>query len=151
MGRTAFFLAVLSSLALALPSAAHDLGATYRIRDGRVEIEAYFTDDTPAAGASVAVMGMAGKVITEGKTDRAGRWSFPVPAEETYQIIIDNGDGHRHVIDVGRSVSEPSRAEFTRTPWIKIGLGLFLIALVAIALQAGMRRSRSAKREGHET
>jgi nickel transport protein len=146
MHRPFFVLAALSCLALTSRASAHDLGATYTIRDGRVEIEAYFDDDTPAAAARVAVTDSAGKLVAEGKTDRAGRWSFPVPADENYRIVVDHGDGHRHVIDVGRGGSQPSRTEFTRTPWIKIGLGLFLIALVAFGLGAALR-TRRMKRE----
>jgi nickel transport protein len=140
-------LAFLCAIIFAGPAAAHDLGATTKVRDGRVELEAYFDDDKPARGAQVVVNDLSGNVIAQGRTDQEGRWSFAVPGQASYEITVDAGDGHRVVVSSTRAAERPSRTQFTRTPWVKIGLGLGLIALGAFGLQAALRRSRQAKDE----
>jgi nickel transport protein len=138
-------LALLFVLTMVSQASAHDLDAAYKIRDGRVELEVYFDDNTPARNANVIVRDSSGNIIAQGKTDHEGRWSFPVPGRENYEIVVDTGDGHRKVIESTRGSDHPSRAEFTRTPWVKMILGFLLIALAAFGVQAALRRSRSAK------
>jgi hypothetical protein len=153
--RTSFGRAVILLLLVASPAWAHNLGAECKIRGGRVELEAYFDDDTPARNAKVTLRDASSQIIVEGTTDHEGRWSVSVPKPGNYQIIVNAGDGHRHqqeltVLDRGAGTGStiagdgPSRDEFTRTPWLKIGLGLALIALATGGVYACLRRTRSA-------
>src|SRR5262245_28615831 len=62
-------LAALLALVFATPAEAHKLFADCHVKGDRVEIEAYFDDDTPAAQAQVKIVDQAKKTIAEGKTD----------------------------------------------------------------------------------
>jgi hypothetical protein len=87
----------MSFLVAAIPGPvwAHALGADCRLRGGRVEVEAFFDDDTPARNAQVSVVDADKETVAQGKTDGAGRWSFPLPAPGQYKVIVDAGAGHR--------------------------------------------------------
>jgi hypothetical protein len=151
LGATILFL---SMLAAAKPVSAHALGAECKIRKDRVELEAYFSDDTPAQGAKVSVEDSAKIVMIEGKTDTYGKWSFPVPKPGDYNVIVDAGDGHhveRSLIvpvsptDAPTQSTGPSRSEFTRTPWLRVGIGLTCIALVSMGARRIARQTRPAR------
>jgi len=148
-GATILFLA---TLALVRSVSAHALGAECKVRADRIEVEAFFSDDTPAPGAAVAVADSANRVISEGKTDDYGKWSFALPAAGRYEITIDAGDGHRVtralvVPAAGSAATDgPSREEFTRTPWAMVALGLAAIAVVAVGLRIVLPRLRPAAR-----
>ncbi len=141
-------------------AAAHALGAECRLQGGRVELEAYYDDDTPARAAKVRVEDGARRVVAEGKTDAEGRWSFAQPAPGRYRVLVDAGVGHRKEVDVtipaapGDPVAtanqppvtvsaEPTREEFTRFPWLKLGIGLGVIGGVAAAFLLSRRVRRS--------
>jgi nickel transport protein len=146
-------------------ASAHALGAEAKLKGDRVEVEAYFSDDTPARAASVTVTDEVARTVAEGKTDDAGRWQFPRPAGGQYRVSVDAGDGHkarvRLTIPPGpaavstdspgtdapgspaddETVSDgPSRAEFTRMPWERIVIGLGAIALIAAVGWTALRR-----------
>ena len=159
-----------AALLAALPAGAHELphalGAEAKLKGDRVEVEAYFSDNTPARDARVTVQDAAEKTVADGRTDDQGRWHFARPAAGKYSVIVDAGDGHRARIAVtirtgetgttttttttappgdadcdcctdGVTVSSgPSRAEFTRWPWERVALGLSLIALAAFGWRA---------------
>jgi nickel transport protein len=150
-GRAAFLMLVVAG-----PVRAHNLGAECKIRGDQLELEAYFDDDTPARNAKVMLKDASDHPVAEGTTDHEGRWSFPMPAAGKYEVIVDLGDGHRHRqwitvpargAAAGASVAGdgPPREEFTRTPWLKIALGLALIALATGGVYACLRRARAAR------
>lgn len=166
-------LAALFSLFIVRPVSAHALGADCTLRNGKVEIEAFFSDDTPARDAHVVVQDASQKIVIEGRTDANGCWSFPAPPAGTYQVIVNASAGHqtrvRLVIpqtpaivtasagnlpkqvtaDVETtsssiSVSEgPSRQEFTRFPWLRAAIGLAGIAGLAASARLLLRRFRT--------
>jgi hypothetical protein len=145
---------VLATLTAIAPVSAHALGAECKIRKERVELEAYFSDDTPAQGAKVTVEDSAKIVVIEGKTDTYGKWSFPIPKPGNYNVIVDAGDGH-HVerpltvpvtpADTPAQSDGPSRSEFTRIPWLRVGIGLTCIALVSIGARRIVRQTPPAR------
>ncbi len=131
-------------------AAAHALGADCRVQAGRVELEAYYDDDTPAREAKVRVHDDGGQVVADGRTDAEGRWSFARPAPGHYRVVVNAGAGHRKELGVtipgpaetapAVAVSaEPTRAEFTRFPWLKLGIGLAVIGGVAAAFLLSRR------------
>jgi len=133
---------------------AHALGAECKLVGARVELEAYYDDDTPARQARIRVIGAGGTIVAEGKTDAAGNWSFARPAAGKYEVQIDAGAGHRKVVALSvpddataPRVSEgPAREEFTRSPWPRLLVGLLVIAaasglfLLIGAFRKGRRR-----------
>lgn len=162
--RDARFLLALGLLLCCVDSVrAHGIGADCRLRGDKVEVEAYFDDDSPAANARVTVWDGAKREIASGRTDAKGNWSFPAPAPGAYEVIIDAGAGHRATRKLqlppekGETVASdpasneatplvsdgPTREEFTRFPWEMIALGLGLVALAGLLVRGLVRRSRS--------
>jgi len=139
-------------------AAAHGVLADCRLKGGQLEVEAYFDDDTPAGQVQVKVVDARKKTIADGLTDAKGLWSCPRPAAGAYEVVVNAGSGHRKTVAITVPASElpptpmraeppisnePSRAEATRFPWERLGLGLLLIAAVStIALL--VTRSRRA-------
>ncbi len=96
-----FVAVVLLSLLLpARPAAAHGLGAECKLHGGRVQVEAYFDDDTIAADAWVVVRDAAQDILVEGRTDAKGLWSFAAPAAGLYRVTVDAGAGHRTTVRI---------------------------------------------------
>jgi hypothetical protein len=137
---------------------AHALGAECRIRDNHVELEAYFSDDTPARHAKVEVQDSTGRVIARGETDDVGRWTFALPAAGEYQVAVDAGMGHRKTLALWvasngspqeqaslPASTEPGRKEFTRVPWLRIAYGFAIIGILAVAIHLWQRRTRVSR------
>ena len=143
MARTVWF--ALACITLTGSGAwAHGLGVECKVHAGKVWITAYYDDDTDAIDAQVLVL--AGeREIAKGKTNHQGICTFAVPEPGKYQVIVDAGAGHKTKTSLtiqpeskeakGPDVvsSDPSRAEATRYPWLRIGLGLGIVSLVAAA------------------
>ncbi len=91
---------LLSPLLATRPAAAHGLGAECKLRDGRVQVEAYFDDDTVAADARIVVRDAAQNITAEGRTDAKGLWSFAAPAAGLYRVTVDAGAGHRTTVRI---------------------------------------------------
>jgi hypothetical protein len=137
---------VLATLILgAAPAAAraHSLGVEARQVIERVEVEAFFSDNTPARAARVQIVDDAGESLGTGTTDDEGKCSLRAPNPGQYQLIVDAGDGHRKQVPlriVGTLpppqanpalVAGTPREEFTRFPWERIATGVGVIALFA--------------------
>jgi hypothetical protein len=137
----------------------HGLEAQAKLKGDRVTVEAFFSDDTPAANAQVKVAAASGDRIAEGRTNEKGEWSFPRPAPGKYSVVVDGGDGHRKKVMVtipsdatlsAHSVnpdetevvvtSGPSRSELTRFPWLRAGLGVGAIGCLGAVLWLATRR-----------
>ena len=153
-GRMALTVAAL--LLAAVTVFAHGIGVEAKLKGKVVQVEAYFDDDTPAADAAVTVTEESGRVVAEGKTDAKGAWSFPIPPAGIYRVAVNAGDGHAAKISLRISAPDPqpppaaadaiisdgpSRGEFTRFPWDKVGLGLGgIVGVSAGAWWWGRRR-----------
>jgi nickel transport protein len=87
-------------LVLVIPAVAHAhaLGAEAKLKDGKVTVEAFYDDDTPATDAKVVVTDSDGKLVAEGKTDKVGKWSFSAPPAGKYKVVVDAGAGHRATV-----------------------------------------------------
>jgi hypothetical protein len=144
-------LASLSVLVFAPFAHAHALGVEARLRGGKIEVEAYYSDDTPAGDATVMVHDHAGRFVATGRTDERGKWQFPKPSPGPYTIVVDAGAGHRKSTTIvvpavlppgptGPISSGPSRAEFTRFPWERLAIGLAIIAGLGVVAWVALRR-----------
>jgi nickel transport protein len=146
--------AALLLLAVTAPVRAHALGVSATVRGKVVEVEAYYSDDTPARDAHVTVHDHAGNLWTEGRTDELGKWAFALQRPGPYEIVVDAGAGHRQAKSIvvpavlppgptGPTADGPSRAEFTQFPWLRLAFGLTIIAALAavwLAVRRGVRR-----------
>jgi hypothetical protein len=159
-------LAVVVVLLAANPAAAHALGAECRLRGNKVEVEAYFDDDTPAQNAKVTVTDSHKQIIAEGRTDEAGRWSFPVPPSGEYLVLVEAGAGHSKRVKMtvpaaptgegtpgtdataeGVPISEgPTRHEFTSVPVGRVALSLGIIAAGGFGAWLLLRRRAATGR-----
>jgi hypothetical protein len=146
-------------------AAAHNLDAECKLVGNRVEVEAFYDDDTPARQARVRVLDARQEVLFEGKTDEQGKWSFPRPAPGEYKVEIDAGAGHRRpvtmtipgpranattekVIEAAVRISESAgREELTRFPWQRLLLGLLIIAALSGFFLLVSRRRRPQRDE----
>jgi hypothetical protein len=162
------------TLVIGLPAAAraHALGAEAKWKAGQVTVEAFYEDDTPAEGATVAVTSADGRVVASGKTDTRGAWTFPAPPAGRYTVAVDAGAGHRTTVPLvvpdggeppstiqsGSSVSGAApedgvtisdgatRSEFTgptRLIWMALGLALIGAATWACTRLLKARNGRA--------
>ena len=116
-GRTLGICSAVLGILLAIPAVAkaHAIGAEARLKDGRVNVEAFYDDNTPAENAKVVVTDSEGTVVAEGKTDTSGKWSFLAPPAGKYKVAVDAGAGHRATV----ALTIPNAAPL-RTPSEKI-------------------------------
>jgi hypothetical protein len=115
----------------------------------KVEVEGFYDDNTPAIKADVQVVNAAaGVIVAQGTTDAAGKWFFATPPPGTYEVRVNAGAGHRAkttlVVPASTTTAAPSpdgtavndgpkRADLTRTPWLKILIGLVIIGGCSVA------------------
>jgi hypothetical protein len=131
---------MVAALGAAAHADAHGLDALCKFNGDRVELEAYFDDDTPARQADVSVKDAAGQIVAQGQTDAAGHWSFARPVPGVYHVIVDAGAGHRKRMELtiprdsesseaDTAVENPAqRTDFTRRHWPQLAMGLAIIA-----------------------
>lgn len=153
------------------PAAAHDLGAQCKLRGGRIEVTAYYDDDTSAGDARITILDAEKKLIAAGRTDSHGRWTCVPPAPGVYTLIVDGGAGHRVRLRIavpspGSDSAEgqnlitrtkepstpdeddlslndgPNRREFTRFKLTGLLVGLAVLAIVALILWLLARQHR---------
>jgi hypothetical protein len=77
------------------PVAAHRLHVLVWAKGDQVHAEGFYSDGSKPAGARIAVMSKAGKVLLRGKTDHEGRFSFRNPGHGGLVVVLDDGMGHR--------------------------------------------------------
>jgi nickel transport protein len=83
-------------LLLQAPASAHKVNVFAYVENGTVHTESYFPDGKKVEGGAIEVFDTAGKRIVEGKTDRQGNFSFPVPAEkDDLRIVLNASMGHK--------------------------------------------------------
>jgi hypothetical protein len=128
---------------------AHALGVQAKMKDGKVTVEVYYDEGSPAGKAKVKLLNGKDEIATA-VTDAEGRCTFDAPAAGKYEIHADAGGGHNAkttltILETNgapTTVSDgPSREEFTSTPWLKIGIGVSVIGAMCVAfLLASMMR-----------
>lgn len=150
--------ALLVSVMATNVATAHALGVQAKLKDGKIHVEAYYDDDSPAIKTKIKIMN--GKEIASGVTDEKGLCTFDAPAPGKYEIHADAGAGHRASTTItvpgATPTTEPkketpissgaTREEFTGTPWLKIGIGMSAIGVLCVAfmLASMMRKNGHA-------
>ena len=78
------------------PAIAHKVNIFAYVENGEVFTESYFPDGKKVEGGVVEVYDRAGKKVVEGKTDREGRFSFPLPpTKDDLTIVLVASMGHK--------------------------------------------------------
>lgn len=157
MPRFVFVLLIL--VAVPAVARAHSLGVEARQVIERVELEAFFSDNTPARAARVQIVDDAGELLGTATTDDKGKCSLRAPNPGQYQLIVDAGDGHRKQVplrivgtlpppEVNPALAAGTpREEFTRFPWERVAIGVGVIVFLGGAwwLSRQVRRHEGRK------
>ena len=156
MATVRLFLVLVLLAFAASPALAHKLLMDARVADDKLRVEAFYDDDTPAQGAKITVENDQGTIIHEGKTDERGVWScgLPMPGQYTLRaesvghaakktLTISGAPPSEKIVipDSGRSSSGPIRDNETSLPWLRVVIGLGVIAVLGTALLVARRRT----------
>ncbi|RME71287.1 MAG: hypothetical protein D6776_10480 [Planctomycetota bacterium] len=150
---TAFVLLGLGLVA-APPAFAHGARMDAQIRGRNLHVEAWFTDGTPIAEASVRVevrgpKGGGGKArVLEGKLSKDGVWDAELPpGAARVHVVVQDPTGHRAeqrlTVLGGRTQTAAGRHaghHRERVPWLRVLLGFGAIAALALLLHRLQRR-----------
>jgi hypothetical protein len=149
MSRHIHAISLVAVLVVAAPAAAAGFGAQAVLDGGRLTVEAYYRDNSPAGGLPVTIINTNFETVAEGKTDDHGRWSVERPPAGAYRVRLGGdsgltlnlrlpdpaevpGGGVPYLVSDG-----PTRGTFTRPAWVTwlVGLGgVVVFALVAWAV-----------------
>ncbi len=146
-------------LAIAIAPAAiwaHNLDMDCRQINQRLEVEAFFDDDTPAREAIVKLLDERNELVVTAKTDAKGKCSFAFVNPGNYELEVDAGAGHRkrrpvRIVGtlpppeegkspVATAVGGVRREDATGFPWVRAALGCGVIALVGGAWWLSRRK-----------
>ena len=84
-------------LLIAVPAMAHKVNIFAYVENDVVYTESYFPDGKKVESGVIEVFNGAGKKLLEGKTDKEGLFSFPLPAvKEDLTIVINASMGHKN-------------------------------------------------------
>lgn len=84
-------------LLIAVPAMAHKVNVFAYVENGTVFTESYFPDGKTVEEGTIEVLDGASKKLLEGKTDKDGHFSFPLPGKkEDLTIVITASMGHKN-------------------------------------------------------
>jgi len=84
-------------LGIAVPAMAHKVNIFAYVEKGMVFTESYFPDGKKVEEGIVEVLDGSGKKLLEGKTDKEGLFSFPLPAKkQDLTIVLNASMGHKN-------------------------------------------------------
>lgn len=137
--------------------------------DGKVRIEAFFPDGTPARGGRVEIFLPGGEVFIDGTTGKDGFFFFnPKRQQGVWRAVVTGMMGHRAETEfeiatvsedtarqegkrgsTGDGLKKISVAHVEEIPWLKIISGLgFIFALASfimvMKLRAELKRTKNA-------
>ncbi len=108
-GRVAAVTALAALLSAAGAARAHKLEAQCFVRPFfRVQVEAWYETEEPAAAARVQAFTAGGKLLAEGRTNEKGVFVFACGATGPVRVAVSAGGGHRKEVTV--SADELERA-----------------------------------------
>ena len=98
MKRAGWLVGTLAILFFAFaPAMAHKVNIFAYVESGTVHTESYFSGGKMVEEGTIEVLDGGGKKLLEGKTDKEGRFSFPLPAKkEDLTIVINASMGHKN-------------------------------------------------------
>jgi hypothetical protein len=140
------------------PAFAHNLMTDSKVVAGRLRVEVFYDDDTPAQGAKVTVRS-GDATVAEGRTEEKGVWTWDRPVPGTY-MVHGQSVGHAsrpEAVEIKKSDIPPAvtadpgpppesavRIAKTRTPWRNLAIGLGLIGAAVLFSRIFRRTGGSA-------
>jgi nickel transport protein len=101
--------ALLAVLLGSTAAMAHKVNLFAYVEDGKVYTESYFPDGSPVEGGKVLVYDSQDKLLLEGKTDKAGLFSFDVPKVDDLTIVIEATMGHKNSFKLKKAEVEAGK------------------------------------------
>lgn len=97
-------LAVLMTFALFhAPAYGHKVNLFAYVENGKIFTESYFPDGKPVEDGVVEVLDSKEQKIAEGKTDKEGKFSLPIPKKDDLTIVINASMGHKNTFQLKKS------------------------------------------------
>jgi nickel transport protein len=88
---------------------AHKVNLFAYVEGGKIYTESYFPDGSPVKGGKVLVYDSQDKLLLEGKTDKAGLFSFDVPKVDDLTIVIEATMGHKNSFKLKKAEVEAGK------------------------------------------
>src|ERR1051325_9703612 len=105
---TVLSLVVVSMLAASGSACAHAVYVECKVQGDKLEVEAYYEDDTRAVHAKVQIVDGHKNVVANGTTDKNGQCSFAAPPPGEYEVLLNAGAGHRAKCSVTVPAAPPT-------------------------------------------
>lgn len=78
------------------PAYGHKVNIFAYVENGKIFTESYFPDGKAVEDGVIEVLDSQGQKIAEGKTDKEGKFSLPIPKKEDLTIVINASMGHKN-------------------------------------------------------
>jgi nickel transport protein len=88
---------------LAAPAYAHKVNIFAYVENGKIFTESYFPDGKKIEGGTIQVFDSQNQKVAEGKTDKEGKFSLPIPKKDDLTIVIDASMGHKNTFLLKKS------------------------------------------------
>ncbi len=97
-------LAVLVTFALfQAPAHGHKVNIFAYAENGKIFTESYFPDGKPVEDGVIEVLDSQSQKVAEGKTDKEGKFSLPIPKKDDLTIVINASMGHKNTFLLKKS------------------------------------------------
>ena len=93
-----FALILIGLLLSAVPALAHKINLSARAEQGVVHTRSTFHGGKPVPNGKIQVFDHQKNLLLEGKTDGQGAFEFALPAVAGFEIVVNDGMGHRSTI-----------------------------------------------------
>ncbi len=94
---------LLSCFFLAAPAYAHKVNIFAYVENGKIFTESYFPDGKKVEGGTIQIFDSQNQKVAEGKTDKEGKFSLPIPKKDDLTIVIDASMGHKNTFLLKKS------------------------------------------------
>ncbi|MBF0507316.1 MAG: carboxypeptidase regulatory-like domain-containing protein [Deltaproteobacteria bacterium] len=84
------------SILCAGPAYAHKVNIFAYVENGKIYTESYFPDGKKVEFGTIQVFDSQNQKLAEGKTDKEGKFSLPIPKKDDLTIVIDASMGHKN-------------------------------------------------------
>ena len=98
------------------PAAAHRVSVFAWVEGNTIYTTAKFSGGRPAQESRVEVFDSHKKLLLQGKSDKKGAFSFPVPKIDDLLVVVNAGSGHRGIWQIKKAELKASEASQPNEP-----------------------------------